>query len=235
MSKQEMKSIKATLKLLSIFLLPIILFSCSDNSDLELDGTTKIMIVNASPDAGPIEFYLDDIRVDTAGAISYTNNSGYIATKAGDQKADVKVSLTSELLLTQQVFFQPNRTYSLFVTGKAAKDSVIYVATEDKLIAPTGNKAKIRFINLSPGTIAYDVFAVGKNLFSNATYRSASEFQEVNAASYILELRASGTTANVLSRTINVEAGRIYTIWLKGLSGIVAGDTALGIELLRNN
>lgn len=230
-----MKIIKTIFKLLPIFILSIALFSCSDNSDLELEGTTKLMIVNASPDAGAIDFYLDDVRVDSALSILYTNNSGYISTNAGDQKADVKTSLTSETILTQQVFFQPNKSYSLFVAGRASTDSVIYVATEDNLTAPTGNRAKIRFINLSPSTLAYDVFSVDKNLFSNATYKSASTFQEVNASSYILQLRASGTTENILSRTINIEPGGIYTIWLKGFRGILAGDTALGIELLRNN
>lgn len=98
----------------------------------------------------------------------------------------------------------------------------------------------MRFAHLSPDAPAVDIYVKGTTtkLFSNASFKSVSNFLPVDAKTYELEVKLTGTNTTVLAiPAIKFEAGKIYTAYAKGLATAAPGTPvaqALGYGLITN-
>ncbi len=101
----------------------------------------------------------------------------------------------------------------------------------DDLKAPASGKAKLRFINLSPCVGALHVVRDGKPLFSNVGYGRAANsaltgetlsawslgpFETVDAGKYHLDLIQVKDQVKAGSSSIQLKAGKIYTVFTRG-------------------
>lgn len=104
-----------------------------------------------------------------------------------------------------------------------------FIALEDDLTAPAGGNAKIRFVNaaweLSPGAnpalFGADVSEAGLGALVAAAdfeFRDVTSFQEVTAGALNFTVDAPFSTSEV-DTTLNLEAGKIYTLILEGEVG----------------
>lgn len=199
-----------------------IITSCTKKEVIANLGQSKIRVINASPDNSVVTFFVND-TLKTPQALSFSVGTGYLNTSAGTREVYTKVSGNEINHSRTKFFFQNGKNYTIFIGGKISKDSLIYISTEDRLTVSLTNKAKVRLINISPNSTSLEaVFSAQLTdslaNFSNLSFRSGSLYSEFNPGTYILKIRKSGQkTALYNGSNLNIAAGKIYTIWVKGL------------------
>jgi hypothetical protein len=207
-----------------------LLSACKKEDQYDFDNSVPAYVnfVNASPDAGSAQLYVQDI-VRTPSAISYGNASGYFKTYLGSQDVAVKAPNGTTTLISTTGQFDANANYTYFLVGQ--NSSLGLVAVTDDLIAPASGKAKIRFVNAAPNASAANLNLGSTTVVSNIAFRGVSPSVEVNAGSYILSVSSSPFLSSTLNTTL--ESGKVYTIYAKGLVG-TTGNSAFSIGIFTN-
>jgi len=222
------------LKLLSVVILSTVLLACEKDDDAK----TKVMVIHASPNAPNV-----DVRVNNAIAFSnlpFPENTAYTSINAGSTNIKVSPTGTTTYVIDATTTLAENKNYSVFAIDSVSK--IKLAAVEDNLAAPAAGKAHVRFFHFSPNAPAVDIAVTGGPvLFANRTFNDQSTnnaliaFTPVNAGTYNLEVRPAGSTTVVLALpNITLEAGKIYTVFAKGLLG-EGGTKALGAKIIVNN
>jgi len=201
----------------------------------------RVLVTHASPDAPGVDLLVDNQKVN-ATALSFPNNTGYLTVTAGTRNVKVNAAGTSTTVINADVPFTKDKNYSLFAYNQLASIGAILV--EDNLSAPASGKAHIRFFHLSPGAPAVTVGVLAGStftpVFSNrafetqATAAANQAFAPVDAGTYTFDVRVAGTTNSVLTLTgINLQAGKIYTVFARGIVGNTT--TPLGASIIAHN
>ncbi len=216
------------LKLMVVFSLSLVFLS-SCLKDLSNDGpqdAAALNVVNASPGPLVINFFLNNNLVN-GPSLGYSQESRYVMTTSGSKKFDAATGGTFNSLVADTINLERDKYYSLFVTGQ--NNALSTFLTEDDLSLPPGGKAKIRFINLSPdgGNFALTVKG-GATLFSGQSFKTASAFKVIDPAVYMFELKSSESAVEH-EASLDVAAGKIYTVWAGGLKD---GVDELDLRLL---
>jgi hypothetical protein len=131
--------------------------------------------------------------------------------------------------------FQARAAYSVFAVNTVANIEPLLLT--DDLTRPAAGKAHVRFVHLSPNAPAVDIAVAGGGpvVFGNKAFKDYTPFTPLPAASYDLEVRLAGTNTVVLPLPgIKLEAGKIYTVFAKGLVG-GTGAQALGAQIIVNS
>jgi len=224
--------------LIMLLLLSIIsssLSSCLKDSGPDTGSiVSAITIIHASPNSPAFDFVLDNQRIlDPNGPeFVYGKRIPYFRAFSGSRLARIyeKNNFISplhevELKLMSGIY------YSLFIGG--TKESLTSLLIEDDLTKPVEGKAKLRFVNLSPDAPALD-FSINQNtiLASNKKFNEYTSFQEIEAGSYNATIKShSGTSINI-PIDLELEDGKIYTIWTKGFINTDIEEEAFGYETL---
>jgi len=224
-------------KQFSIFASALFLFTLtlvtSCKKDEETTPKANVMVVHASPDAPGVDLLVDNTKVNAA-ALTFPNNTGYLQVNAGTRNVKVNVTGTTTTAIEANLPLAENKSYSVFATGAVA--SIAPLVIEDNLATPAAGKAHVRFIHLSPDAPAVDIVVAGSGdmVFENKAFRQYSDFTPLNAGTYNLEVRATGSPVPVLGLpNIVLEAGKIYTVFAKGFL-VGTGDQALGAQIIIN-
>jgi hypothetical protein len=218
----------------SLFALPFI--GCNDEetpvTPTPLPSNSLVKVVHASPDAPGVDLLIDNSIAGTN--LTFPNNTGYLTVPSGTRNVKVNVTGTSNTVIEANLNLMTNKNYSVFAVNSVANIEAIVI--EDDLTSPDQGKAHVRFIHLSPDAPAVDITLTdGKVVFGNKSFKEFTAFTPLDAGSYDLEVRVAGTTTVALDLgAINLEAGKIYTVFAKGfLSG--NGQQQLGAEIIVNN
>jgi hypothetical protein len=104
----------------------------------------------------------------------------------------------------------------------------------------------VRFFHLSPGAPAVTVGTLSGSTFTaipaftsrafetQTTANANAGFTPVDAGTYTFDVRIAGTTTSVLNLPgIVLQAGKIYTIFARGIVG--NATTPLGASIIANN
>lgn len=234
-------------KITSLFMLVLATtfsVSCSKDDDPAPAQTAKVSATHASPGAPPVDIYVDGAKVTTA-QLAFPNSTGtsgnpYLTVNAGTR--NIKVSPNGTLnVINADLTVAANGAYSIFAydilgSGTTLKALVL----GDNLSTPASGKAHIRFLHLSPDAPNVDLEllktgAAPINLTNipyvgpspNAT--ALSTFTPVDAGSYTINVKPAGTSTVVLNPVIPFTAGKIYTIYARGLLANGVG-TSLGLN-----
>ena len=222
----------------SLAMLTLPLTSCDKDDDDDDTPKSQVMVVHASPNGPAV-----DVRVNNAVAISnlaYPSNSNYTAVNSGATNLKVSPTGTMNYVIDANVTLAANTNYSVFAIDSVAKIKAAVVT--DNLTAPAAGKAHVRFFHFSPNAPAVDIAVTGGSvLFPNRSFNdqgtntSVINFTPLDAGTYNLEVRASGTNTVVLSLPgVVLTAGKIYTVFAKGFLG-GTGAQALGAQIIMNN
>lgn len=215
----------------------------------------------APVDQGRINFYHAAANANVAlkfqadeadkATITYGQNSGYQGVNTGSRTLKTTVAASSSTTVASTpATLEKDKSYSYFVYANAqATQAGLLVA--DDLTAPSATKAKIRFVNLGQGTasplkLSTTVATVSDIANTETAFGAASGFVEILPGSYNVAVTSgagstvvtnvgdgsgSGTVANK-----TYEAGKIYTVVLRGLSGAtIAPDLQPKAVLIQNN
>ncbi len=207
----------------------ILLSSCSKDEDI---AQANVLVIHASPDAPGVDLLVDDVKQNTS-ALTYPQNTGYLKVNAGARNFKVNVAGTTTTVINANVTLEQDKSYSVFAIDSVSKISAIVVA--DDLSTPASGKAHVRFIHLSPNAPAVDIAVDGGAVvFPNTSFKVGTAFTPLDAGTYDLEVRVAGTQTVALDLDpINLEAGKIYTVFAKGFL-TADGAQALGAEIIVN-
>ncbi|MFD0941860.1 DUF4397 domain-containing protein [Pedobacter boryungensis] len=193
------------------------LFSCKKDiaiSNKVVTGEAKVKLVNASHTTSAVDFYLDNVKVNTQ-SLAYGEGSNYFKVSSGTKNASFA---NTDENASAKVIFVPTFSYtSFYVEDKSNKGEVL--TFEDNLGTTAIGKANVRFINLSP----YFSNAVNVNLTGNVLLINSLPFKEASDYFSIdptIDLRISilGVGGFKVLSGAEFEAGKIYTIWFSGTS-----------------
>jgi hypothetical protein len=208
--------------------------ACSDDDPVTPDPTpkAKVMVVHASPDAPGVDLLVDNV---VAGSnLTFPNNTGYLEVEAGVRNVKVNVTGTSTTVIGADLTIVANTAYSAFAVNTVVNlEPLIFV---DNLTTPASGKAHVRFIHLSPDAPAVDITLTdGTVVFSNVAFKGSVDFTPLDGGTYPLQVRVAGTTTVALELgNITLQAGKIYTVFARGLlSG--TGTQALSASIIENN
>lgn len=195
-------------------------------------STARVMAVHASPDAPAVDLLVDGAVAGTG--LAFPANTAYLSVPAGTRNVKVNVSGTSTTVIDASLPVTGGASYTVFATDVVA--SIAPIVLTDDLTAPASGKAHVRFVHLSPNAPAVDVAVQsGPVLFANRSFKQFTSFTPVNAGTYDLEVRPAGSTTVVLPlNDITLQAGKIYTVFARGLVG-GSGAQALGAQIIVNN
>ncbi|HXV13163.1 MAG TPA: DUF4397 domain-containing protein [Candidatus Krumholzibacteria bacterium] len=227
-----------TLSLLAAVLALSLAFTGCDDDDENNNPVApptpqaSVNVTHASPDAPGVDLLVDDTPVGTN--LTFPNSTGYLDVAAGTRNVKVNVTGTSTTAIEADLPLEDGKAYSVFAVNEVA--SIEAIVIEDNLAAPAAGKAHVRFLHASPDAPAVDVTTnTGAVVFGDYVFKEYSPFTPLDAGTYDLEVRVAGTTTVALDLApITLEAGKIYTVFAKGLLA-GAGGQALGAQIIVNN
>ncbi len=216
------------------FLFSLITITVISSCKSTITETTSLQVINASPDAGPINFYLSG-NLKTTKPVTYSNTPAYFSAIAGNQTGTVKSSTST--LLSTPVSLASNVNYSLFVCGLTSSNTVSTILTQDNLITPAPGKAKLRFVHTVVGAPTVSFLTNSAVLFSAIPYKSVSGYTEITAGMYSIKVISADVSAVNLTNPINqtFENGKIYTVYFKGAIGAATDSLKLNLGVINNN
>lgn len=236
--------------------LALTFYSCKDTGYLDIDPADRpplsafISFVNARPVNADLYFWTFTDKV-TPSPVQSNKASDYVPTVFGN----VQINFTEGTHTSYKASYQFGNSATFSATGRpngpiatfyhtvvaartASNKTDSLILFYDDLKAPAPGKAKLRFINLSPGVGALHVVRDGKPLFSNVDYGRAANsalsgetfsawslgpFEAVDAGTYQLDLIQVKDQVKAGSGSVQLEAGKIYTIFTRGLPTGVPG------------
>lgn len=198
---------------LSIALTTALLFALLAVPAFAQSGTAKVRVIHASPDAPAVDVFVNGNAVLTN--VGFFAASPYLDLPAGTYRVQVAPTGAgaSSAVIDANVTIEAGRAYTIAAVGPVAsiKPQVIV----DNLSAPAAGQAKVRVYHFSPDAPAVDVkLASGTTLISNLAFPDASDYLEVPAGTYDLQVTPAGGDAVVINLAgTRVEAGQIYSVF----------------------
>lgn len=224
------KTLVFALTLTSIF------SSCKKDKDnpTPTPKPANLSIIHAAPGTPELSFFVDKVKKNTK-ALTYNTVIEYQSINSGKRELSVTKKDVTDILVKSELTLAADKSYSAFVTDKTGNALVVVL---DDLSAPAADKAKIRFINLSPDAGSIDLAVTGKTevLLAKKAFKEASDFANTTevGAEINFEIRENGkTTVLATLPKVKIEKGKIYTIYAKGLKA-ATNDTKLGLTVITN-
>jgi hypothetical protein len=244
--------------------------SCKKTDYLNINAADRpalaahISFVNARPVNVGIQFWAYTTQV-TKTAVAINTKSDYLDTQFGDVQINFTEGTNTSYKASRQ--FGNSATFSssggpngpianyyhtVFAVKntKATADSLILFY--DDLSAPAAGKAKVRFVNLAPGSANVDFGLTGQTaLFTNTAYGRAGgsvlsgsglntwslgPFVTVDAGTvnFSVTQTADHSAINITDdklKNVTLTTGKIYTIYING----TPGSSAIGATILTHN
>ena len=210
---------KTTVKVLvaSVLLaIPLFITGCLNNETPEVIDYSYVCIYHFSPDAGDLDIYDNDEKINNGG-YKYGTYSFYTPFTEGVHNIKFTVANSQDLLTSELIDLDLNTYYSLFVVNEANFMESVFGL--DTLEQPESGKAMIRFINASPDASQLVDLAIvdSDTLFENRFYGLPSGFIQRNAGTFDFVVNDSDAdTAMITLQDAKLEGGRFYTIALQG-------------------
>lgn len=198
----------------------------------------KVLISHAAAAANTqVTAFINDGQV---GQLNYGQTSSYLNVNAGTPT--LRINNGTQAIATQPLTVAKDQNYSVFAYSPTGSIGSVGVLTfTDDLTAPPAGQIKVRVVHLAVGapspvqlTVASAVpGANGTDVSGDVAFGAASSFRNLNAGTINLGITAAGTLSagprtQVLTvgdgtgagtGTKNYEAGKIYTIVVRGIAG----------------
>lgn len=180
------------------------------------DGDARVRVLHASPDAPAVDVWLDGAIVDALKNVPYATISDYLPVPAGSHQVQVFATGTdTSPVIDATVDLAAGAAYTVAATNAVASIEAQVIADDP---SPTADGAQIRVVHFSADAPAVDVAPDGADpIVSNLAYPNATEYLDVPADEYDLEVRVAGTMTVALDLDpVTVEAGTSYSVFAIG-------------------
>lgn len=190
-------------------------------------GNAKVRIVHASPDAPAVDIYVNGAK--TLTNVPFFTASDYLDLPAGSYRVQVTPTgqPASAAVIDATATIEAGKAYTIAATGQVANIQPTIIV--DDLSAPAAGKAKVKVYHFSPDAPAVDVkLKGGATLISNLAFPDGSDYLEVDAGSYDLEVTPTGASAVVIDLPgTSLEAGKIYSVFATNVVASIAPELAV--------
>ncbi|MGV8878361.1 MAG: DUF4397 domain-containing protein [Sphingobacteriaceae bacterium] len=220
-----------------VFIAALFLCSaCGQKNDIGPSNLqSKLLVVQAAPDVEKIDLYLAGIK-QNRNPIFYSGRLGYFGIRSGKQLATIRIPVTNLPLDSGTVSIDPKENYTLFFTGISSSSTypldVIFIPDSANL-SPSSGRAKLRFVNASPSSQTFEVFANNTLAFSASPYKQVTDYVEFPAGSWNFKINLTKSTTITNDSTVadvqrvELQDGRLYTLYTRGIPGRL-DEQALG-------
>ena len=210
-----------------------------------LDNELGLRVINASPDAPPITFLVDDQQCFT---LDYKSGTRFTYLTPAPRDMGLEVVLPGDdVLIEESKSLLAGREYTTIAVGKLAEDgsSTLQMLNVDNPIAavPTG-MTRVQFVHAAPDTAAIDVYltAPDDSLDAATPAYSLTGFQQISAQQdfasgdplgWRIRVTPAGDKATVL-----LDSGELTLRSTASLLFVVVTNTGAGtapISLLTND
>jgi hypothetical protein len=191
----------------------------------------EFKVLNASSVASPLNVLVDGNIV--LSNIPFAGISNYVTANAGSHSFTVQATGTPGAILLTLVATLASATDTSLAFSGPAGALVPLVLNDNNLPSPAG-RARVRFVNVSPGLGPLDVYVNFSKQVSGLASNSGSSYIEVTADAtigtlYEFDFNIASTTTPVLKLpAVSLIAGHTYTIYVVGPAtapqGVVAKD-----------
>ena len=179
----------------------------------------EFKVLNASSVASPLNVLVDGNIV--LSNIPFAGISDYVTASAGSHTFAVQATATPGAnLLTLVTTLASATDTSLAFSGPAG--ALVSLVLNDNNLPPPAGRARVRFVNVSPGLGPLDVYVNFSKQLSGLASNSGSPYIEVTADAaigtlYEFDFNIAGTTSVVLKLpSVSIIAGHTYTIYVVG-------------------
>ena len=179
----------------------------------------EFKVLNASSVASPLNVLVDGNIV--LSNIPFAGISDYVTASAGSHSFAVQATATPGAnLLTLVTTLASATDTSLAFSGPAG--ALVSLVLNDNNLPPPAGRARVRFVNVSPGLGPLDVYVNFSKQLSGLASNSGSPYIEVTADAaigtlYEFDFNIAGTTSVALKLpSVSIIAGHTYTIYVVG-------------------
>ena len=139
----------------------------------------------------------------------------YIYVPEGEYEITVYLADTQDNpLVRQRVKVNASELVTIAITGNP-EDIQLLPISEDTETA-SGNNSKVRVVHLAPISPEVNILADGQTLFSNIKFRDITEYKEIPAKVYDVEIEASSNKQLIRNDQVTINPNRIYTFYAVG-------------------
>lgn len=205
--------------LLGVVTAGIMVSSCNklDDGDDGQAAVSGLMGFNLASDQQAIIMALNGNTISNA-PLAYGNYTGtYVAVYSGNRNIRSFNSTSGAELVSTDVILDTNKYYSSFLLGVNNSYSHLIVHDDFEGMSSTTGKAYFRYIQSIPGANPVNVVmsSGGTELLNDqASFGSITDFASADPGT--LDITLSNGTNIDTSRSINLEAKKVYTILLMG-------------------
>ncbi len=209
--------------------------SCNkdDNNDNNNSQLAGVMAFNLAPDGKAIGFVSGSQFITSSPIVFNSYTGAYLGVMPGAQTIGAVNLAGGGALTSETATFETGKYYSVFFVGNDPDYDQVIV--EDKLAAlSTSTQAFVRYINAIPDASSPTVTVAvnGTNVINEAAaFKTVSEFTAIDPGSVTITVSNGGTIS--ATRTITLEAKKVYTILLSGKPG-GTGAFAVQIKYIQN-
>jgi len=184
----------------------------------------QLRIINASPDAPPMDVYVNGELI--ARRVAFGATTGYNMVDQGDARiqmvrAFIPLSLATPFV-DQTVKLERDKAYTLAASGMSAQ--VKPILFNDDYDGPGKGVARLRLINLSPNAPAVDVAATpvgateSTKPVKNVAFGKASPYVTLNSGEWNFAIQPTGSTTPLLQLNEKaVPEGQTVSVFLIGV------------------
>jgi hypothetical protein len=189
------------------------------------EGQSQVRVIHNSPDAPAVDIFVNGERA--VEGLAFGDSTPLVELPSGD--IDVAVapagSPAADAVISATLPLESCASYEVAAVGDLANIGAQVYPIDTSDIAD-GN-ARVRAIHNSPDAPAVDIAVQGGPvLFSNLAFPDASQYAEVAAGTYDLEIRVAGTEDVALSIPgVALDADTIYDVFANG----TLADGTLGV------
>jgi len=180
------------------------------------DEDASIRFVHSSPDAPAVDVIVDGAPV--AENIAFGTATEYMSFPSGEHQVQVVPtgSGAESAVLDETVDLDGGGAYIFAAAGLLNDiEAKTYEVDLDDL---DDNQARVRLIHLSPDSDNVDFYVTGGDeWFDDVDFPNASDYKDVDAGSYDLEVRAHDSDTVALTLTgFEIQPGRAYDVIVLG-------------------
>ncbi len=191
-----------------------------------------LRVLHAVPDGEVVDVYINDTLFFSD--MTFRQFSPYIYVPEGDYQMSVYSAQTRENpLISQPISIAKNKLLTIAITGNAG--TLRYLNIEEETQAPTQGSSRTRVVNLVPDSPEINIRYNGEIMFEDSDFREITDYKEISPGVYRIDLELLQNGKIVRTTRVNINADRIYTLYLLGNSANIEIFQSLdGATFIRN-
>ncbi len=145
----------------------------------------RVRVGHCCPDAPAVDVHVDGDPAFTD--IAYKDATDYVEIESGRRHVEVVPTDGSDPVIDESFSFEEGTEHTALATGLLS-EAELTVLTDEPGEIPS-DQAELRCVHVAPDAPAVDIRAAdGATIARNLTFRSASDYEQLDAGAYTIEV-----------------------------------------------